>query len=83
VLRVEVAVGDRVAEGDIVALLESMKMEIPVIAETAGTIARIAVAENSNVQVHDVIATTVLGGMDPIPQWRRPSSRIAGQWQPG
>ena len=57
VLRLEVAVGDRVADGDVVALLESMKMEIPVIAEAAGTVARIVVAENGTVRVDDVIAT--------------------------
>ena len=63
VLRLEVVAGDRVAEGDVVALLESMKMEIPVIAETAGTVARVAVAENSNVKVDDVIATLVDGAV--------------------
>jgi len=61
VLRLEVAVGDRVADGDVVALLESMKMEIPVIAEVAGTVARIVVAENGNVKVDDVIATLIEG----------------------
>jgi acetyl-CoA carboxylase biotin carboxyl carrier protein len=35
---VEVAVGDEVAEGDVVAILESMKMEMPVEAEIAGTV---------------------------------------------
>jgi biotin carboxyl carrier protein len=59
VLRLEVAVGDRVSDGDVVALLESMKMEIPVIAETAGTVARIAVTENGAVKVDDVIATLI------------------------
>ena len=34
VIVVEVAVDDRIAAGDTVCLLESMKMEIPVLAET-------------------------------------------------
>ena len=38
VLSVAVAPGDVVAAGDTVVLLESMKMEIPVIAEAAGTV---------------------------------------------
>ncbi|MBV9315163.1 MAG: acetyl-CoA carboxylase biotin carboxyl carrier protein subunit [Pseudonocardia sp.] len=59
VLRVDVEVGDFVAEGDVIALLESMKMEIPVIAETTGTIAQIMVTENSTVGVDDIIATVV------------------------
>jgi acetyl-CoA carboxylase biotin carboxyl carrier protein len=35
---IEVQVGDTVAEGDVVAILESMKMEMPVEAEGAGTV---------------------------------------------
>ena len=38
-------VGDTVDYGDTVAILESMKMEIPVEADSAGTIVRILVAE--------------------------------------
>jgi len=37
-LRVSVAVGDRVAEGQEVAVLESMKMEVPVTAPGAGEV---------------------------------------------
>ena len=40
VLIVAVAVGDPVDVGDTVVLLESMKMEIPVMAEVAGTVDR-------------------------------------------
>ncbi len=39
------AVGDTVDYGDTVAILESMKMEIPVEADSAGTITKILVAE--------------------------------------
>ena len=41
VWKIEVAVGDQVDEGDVVAILESMKMEMPVEAEVSGTVAEI------------------------------------------
>lgn len=44
VLSIEVQVGDQVAADDAVVLLESMKMEIPVLAEVAGTVAEILVS---------------------------------------
>ncbi len=43
--KIEVALGQKVADGDILVLVESMKMEIPVVAETAGTVASILIAE--------------------------------------
>jgi acetyl-CoA carboxylase biotin carboxyl carrier protein len=49
VWRVLVAEGDRVAEGDEVAILESMKLEIPVEAEAEGTVRRILVADGDRV----------------------------------
>ena len=48
--------GDEVAEGDVLVILESMKMEIPVIAESDGTVAEIAVNEGDVVQEGDLIA---------------------------
>jgi acetyl-CoA carboxylase biotin carboxyl carrier protein len=45
VWKIEVELGQKVAEGDILVLIESMKMEIPVVVETAGTVASILVAE--------------------------------------
>ena len=47
VLEVTVAPGAEVAAGDTVALLESMKMEIPVIAEHAGTVTAVTVTPGS------------------------------------
>ena len=44
VLKVEVEVGTRVAATDAVVVLESMKMEIPVLAEVAGVVAEIVAA---------------------------------------
>jgi biotin carboxyl carrier protein len=48
--------GARVSEGDTLVILESMKMEIPVVAETPGTVTKLAVAEGDVVQEGDLIA---------------------------
>jgi acetyl-CoA carboxylase biotin carboxyl carrier protein len=56
VWKVVVAAGDTVEDGDTLVILESMKMEIPVISETAGTISALHVAEGDVVQEGDVIA---------------------------
>ena len=44
VMTVEVEVGDRVTADDPVVILESMKMEIPVLAEVPGTVTEVVVA---------------------------------------
>jgi acetyl-CoA carboxylase biotin carboxyl carrier protein len=56
VWKVVVREGDTVAEGDTLVILESMKMEIPVVAETAGTVRELKVNEGDVVQEGDVIA---------------------------
>ncbi|HZB50961.1 MAG TPA: biotin/lipoyl-binding carrier protein [Mycobacteriales bacterium] len=56
VWKVVVAAGDQVSDGDTLVILESMKMEIPVVAESDGTVAEIAVAEGDVVQEGDLIA---------------------------
>ena len=56
VWKVVVAQGDSVADGDTLVILESMKMEIPVLAESDGTVAALHVAEGDVVQEGDVIA---------------------------
>jgi acetyl-CoA carboxylase biotin carboxyl carrier protein len=43
-MTVEVEVGDRVTADDPVVILESMKMEIPVLAEVPGTVTEVVVA---------------------------------------
>ena len=48
---------DHVADGDTLVILESMKMEIPVVAESDGTVSKIAVNEGDVVQEGDLIAT--------------------------
>jgi acetyl-CoA carboxylase biotin carboxyl carrier protein len=56
VWRVLVAEGDRVDDGDTLVILESMKMEIPVLAETSGVVAKLHVAEGDVVQEDELIA---------------------------
>ena len=56
VWKVVKAAGDEVDEGDTLVILESMKMEIPVIVESPGVVARIAVGEGDVVQEGDLIA---------------------------
>ena len=48
--------GESVADGDTLVILESMKMEIPVLAESAGTLTKLAVSEGDVVQEGDLIA---------------------------
>ena len=52
--------GADVAVGDTVLLLESMKMEIPVIVETAGTVIEIPVRPGDVVHEGDVLVTLTL-----------------------
>lgn len=56
VWKVVAATGDTVAEGDTLVILESMKMEIPVVAESEGTVAELVVHEGDVVQEGDLIA---------------------------
>ncbi len=56
VLTVLAAVGDEVGVGDTLVILESMKMEIPVIVEEAGIVTEIVVAPGDVVREGDVIA---------------------------
>ncbi|MGZ4699433.1 MAG: biotin/lipoyl-binding carrier protein [Oryzihumus sp.] len=57
VMKVAVSAGDRIAVGDTVVLLESMKMEIPVLSEHAGTVAAVRVGEGDVVQEGDVLVS--------------------------
>jgi biotin carboxyl carrier protein len=56
VWKVLVVPGATVAEGDTLVILESMKMEIPVVAPQAGTVTTVNVVEGGVVQEGDVIA---------------------------
>ena len=55
VWKVVAAEGDHVDDGDTLVILESMKMEIPVLAESAGTVT-LHVAEGDVIQEGDLIA---------------------------
>ncbi|HTR89579.1 MAG TPA: biotin/lipoyl-binding carrier protein [Solirubrobacteraceae bacterium] len=55
VWKIECEVGDKVQEGDTVAILESMKMEMPVEAEDAGTVAEILCEEGQAVNEGDTL----------------------------
>ncbi|MDF2234117.1 acetyl-CoA carboxylase biotin carboxyl carrier protein subunit [Albimonas sp. CAU 1670] len=56
VLSLTAAEGASVAEGDEVMVIESMKMEIPVLATSGGTLAAVAVAEGDAVAEGQVLA---------------------------
>ena len=48
-------VGDAVTVGDTIVILESMKMEIPVLAPCAGTVTEIRVAPDDQIHEGDVV----------------------------
>jgi len=56
VWKVVVQEGEAVSEGDTLVILESMKMEIPVLAEDAGVVAQLKVSEGDVIQEGDLIA---------------------------
>jgi acetyl-CoA carboxylase biotin carboxyl carrier protein len=56
VAKIVVTEGEAVGAGSTVVLLESMKMEIPVLTETSGTVVQIKVAEGEVIQEGDLIA---------------------------
>ena len=56
IISVDVKEGDQVEEGDILCLLESMKMENPIMAPVGGTVVKIAVSADQSVKPGDVIA---------------------------
>ncbi len=54
--KILVTLDDQVAVGDVVAILESMKMEIPIVAPIAGRVTEILVAEGSSVSGNQLVA---------------------------
>jgi biotin carboxyl carrier protein len=56
IISVDVKVGDALREGDVVCMLESMKMENPITSPVDGTVASISVKEDQVVKPGDVIA---------------------------
>jgi acetyl-CoA carboxylase biotin carboxyl carrier protein len=55
VWKIACAVGDEVEEGDTVAILESMKMELPVEAEESGRVSEILCEEGQSVNEGDAL----------------------------
>ena len=56
VWQIEVEVGDEVSEDDELIILESMKMEMPVVAPSDGTVSEILVEKDDSVEEGQVVA---------------------------
>jgi len=56
IISVNAKVGDKVSEGDTLCVLESMKMENPIVAPVNGTVAALKVNADQTVKPGDVIA---------------------------
>ena len=57
IFKIEKNVGEKVAKGDAVLILEAMKMEIPVVAPEDGTVASINVSVGDTVEAGALLAT--------------------------
>jgi glutaconyl-CoA decarboxylase len=56
ILSIDVKVGDAVSEGDVICMLESMKMENPILAPVDGKVVEIGVKPDQVVKPGEVIA---------------------------
>ena len=56
IIDVKVSPGSTVEEGDVICLLESMKMENPIFAPVSGTVKEVHVTTGQNVKFGDTIA---------------------------
>jgi biotin carboxyl carrier protein len=56
ILKVEKSVGDRVDEDEVVLIMEAMKMEIPVVAPTAGVLKDLKVSAGQAVEADQLLA---------------------------
>jgi acetyl-CoA carboxylase biotin carboxyl carrier protein len=56
IVSVSVKVGDRVQENDQVAILEAMKMEMPIVAPAGGVVKEICVSAGQEVEAEATIA---------------------------
>jgi len=56
VWKVLVTAGQKVAEGDTLVILECMKMEVPVLAPEAGTVAEVKVVEGGAIDEGGIVA---------------------------
>ena len=55
ILEVNVAEGDEVAAGDVLCVLEAMKMENDIVAERGGTVTHVGVSEGESVDMGDTL----------------------------
>jgi len=55
VFKVETTAGAQVAEGDVLVILESMKMEMPIEAPVSGTVSEVRVQEGESVDEGQVL----------------------------
>ncbi|MCA1989094.1 MAG: acetyl-CoA carboxylase biotin carboxyl carrier protein subunit [Desulfarculus sp.] len=55
VIKISVNVGDSISEDDEVAVLEAMKMEMPILCEEDGTVAEIKVSAGQTVEAEQVL----------------------------
>ncbi len=55
VFKIEAEVGSTVSEGDVLIIIESMKMEMPVEAPAPGRVAEVKVEEGQSVEEGDVL----------------------------
>ena len=56
IISIDVKVGDTVEEGDIICILESMKMENPITSPVDGTVTEISMTEDQVAKPGDIIA---------------------------
>ena len=59
VVKIVVANGDEVAEGDLIAVLEAMKMEQPLLAHKSGTVANVLVAVGNTISSGSTICEII------------------------
>jgi biotin carboxyl carrier protein len=55
VIKVSVKAGDQISEDDEVAVLEAMKMEMPILSEEDGTVAEVKVEAGQTVEAEQVL----------------------------
>jgi len=55
IIKVLVKAGDSVNEDDEVAIMEAMKMEMPIVAPSSGTVKEVKVSEGQAVEANDVL----------------------------
>ena len=56
IMSVNVNVGDKVQEGDVICILEAMKMENPIVAPVGGTVTQLNVEADQAVKPGDIVA---------------------------